>query len=229
MIQAIVTDIEGTTSALSFVKEVLFPYARARLPEFVRARYGDPEVKKQVEAVRHIVGRDLELEEVIEQLIRWSDADEKISPLKALQGMIWEAGYRAGEFQGHVYPDAVAKLKAWKAEGYRLYVFSSGSVQAQKLLFAHTPWGDLTHLFAGFFDTRIGGKREPESYRRIAAEIGLAPQEILFLSDVAEELEAAERTGMQVICLMREDGGFKSRFCQVRDFFAIDLHRFRGK
>jgi len=155
MIQAIVTDIEGTTSALSFVKEVLFPYARARLPEFVRARYGDPEVKKQVKAVRHIVGRDLELEEVIEQLIRWSDADEKISPLKALQGMIWEAGYRAGEFQGHVYPDAVAKLKAWKAEGYRLYVFSSGSVQAQKLLFAHTPWGDLTHLFAATVESPL--------------------------------------------------------------------------
>ncbi len=228
MIQAIVTDIEGTTSALSFVKEVLFPYARARLPEFVRARCSDPEVKKQVEAVKRIVDRDLELEEVIEQLIRWSDADEKIPPLKALQGMIWEAGYRAGEFQGHVYPDAVAKLKAWKAEGYRLYVFSSGSVKAQKLLFAHTPWGDLTHLFSGFFDTHMGGKREPESYRRIAVEIGLAPQEILFLTDVEAELKAARACGMQTACLVREGDLQPADYLKIRSFCEIDLAEFKN-
>ncbi len=224
MIRAVVTDIEGTTSSLSFVKDVLFPYARERLPDFVLARQGDPEVGRWLEEVRCIVGRRLDLEEVIGQLLKWSDADEKIPPLKALQGMIWETGYRQGDFQGHVYPDAVAKLKAWKDAGICLYVFSSGSVPAQKLLFGHTRWGDLTGLFSGFFDTRIGSKRDPESYRRIAAEIGMKPQAILFLSDVKAELDAADAAGMQTIWLVREASlQPEAGYLKVRDFSKIDL------
>lgn len=224
MIQAILTDIEGTTSSLDFVKEVLFPYARERLAEFVRTRQDDPPVKGCLEEVRRIVGRQLSLEEAIEQLLKWSDADEKIPPLKALQGMIWEAGYRRGDLQGHVYPDAVDKLKAWKEQGYRLYVFSSGSVLAQTLLFGHTQWGDLTPWFSGFFDLRIGSKREPASYLKIATEIGLAPQAVLFLSDMQEELKAAAAAGMKTIWLVRgenlepEGGDLK-----VRDFSEIDF------
>lgn len=224
MIRAVVTDIEGTTSSLSFVKEELFPYARERLPDFVLARQGDPQVRQLLEEVRCIVGCSLDLDEVIGQLLKWSDADEKIPPLKALQGMIWETGYRKGDFQGHVYPDAVAKLKAWKDAGIRLYVFSSGSVPAQKLLFRYTRWGDLTPLFSGFFDTRIGPKRDPESYRKIAAEIGLQPQAILFLSDVKQELEAAEAAGMKTIWLVRgESLQAEAGYLKVRDFSEIDL------
>ncbi|MFN3919834.1 MAG: acireductone synthase [Methylohalobius sp.] len=224
MIQAVVTDIEGTTSSLYFVKDVLFPYARERLADFVRAYRDDLKVMPLLEEVRQICGRNLSLEEIIAQLLEWSDQDKKIAPLKALQGMIWEQGYRKGEFLGHVYPDAVAKLKAWKQEGIRLYVFSSGSVKAQKLLFGHTPWGDLTYLFSGFFDTRTGSKQDPESYRRIAAEIGLAPKAILFLSDSVAELDAATAAGMKTVWLVREEGlQAKGSYLKVKDFSAIDL------
>ncbi|XSG85947.1 MAG: acireductone synthase [Methylohalobius sp. ZOD2] len=224
MIRAVVTDIEGTTSSLQFVKDVLFPYARERLANYVRVHRDDPQVAPLLEEVRRLAGQSLDLEEIIGQLLAWSDADEKVTPLKALQGLMWETGYRQGDFQGHVYPDAAAQLKAWHDAGIRLYVFSSGSVAAQKLLFGHTRWGDLTPLFSGFFDTRIGPKRDPESYRKIAAEIDLKPQQILFLSDVKEELEAADVAGMKPIWLVREgnlesDGGYR----KIGDFSEIDL------
>ncbi|BCX89280.1 enolase-phosphatase E1 [Methylomarinovum tepidoasis] len=222
MIRAILTDIEGTTSSLSFVKDVLFPYARRRLADFVRARRNAPEVRELLDEVRRIAGRDLSLDEVIARLEAWSDRDEKAPPLKALQGMIWEAGYRRGDFQGHVYADAAAKLREWKEKGLDLYVFSSGSVPAQKLLFGHTPYGDLTPLFSGYFDTRTGPKREAESYCRIAARIGRPPAEILFLSDVPEELDAAREAGMETVQLVRDgelDDG--ARHHQVRRFDEI--------
>lgn len=204
MIRAIVTDIEGTTSSLSFVKDVLFPYARARLPDFVRAHAQLPAVRMQLEAVSCETGKSLNDEAVIAQLQRWIDEDRKITPLKTLQGMIWETGYRNGDFQGHAYDDAVQHLKAWKARGLALFIFSSGSVQAQKLLFAHTAFGDLTPLFSGYFDTAIGTKREPEAYRRIAAAIGIPASEVLFLSDIREELDAAQAAGMNTTWLIRD-------------------------
>jgi enolase-phosphatase E1 len=204
MIRAIVTDIEGTTSSLSFVKDVLFPYARARLPAFVAAQSQAPAVRAQLQAVADLAGRPLSDDEASAQLIQWIDEDRKITPLKTLQGMIWEAGYRHGDFRGHVYDDAVKRLRDWKAEGIALYVFSSGSVHAQKLLFAHTAHGDLTPLFSGYFDTNIGSKREPGAYQRIAQAIGVAPGEILFLSDIREELDAARSTGMQTCWLVRD-------------------------
>ena len=120
-----------------------------------------------------------------ELLVRWIDEDRKLTPLKALQGMIWEDGYRRGAFTGHVYPDAVRNLRAWHDAGIALYVYSSGSVQAQQLLFGHSDAGDLTPLFAGYFDTRIGNKRETASYGAIAERIGLPPGRILFLYDVS--------------------------------------------
>lgn len=204
MIRAIVTDIEGTTSSLSFVKEVLFPYARERLPAFMHDHAGDAAVQAQVRSVREVAGKPLTESEVIAQLQHWIDADRKITPLKALQGMVWEAGYRQGDFQGHVYDDAVQVLRAWKQRGLALYIFSSGSVQAQKLLFMHTAFGDLTPLFSGYFDTRIGSKRETEAYQAIARHIGLPAEEILFLSDIREELDAARRTGMHTAWLVRD-------------------------
>jgi len=225
VIRAIVTDIEGTTSSLFFVKDVLFPYARARMAAFVRERAQDPDVARQLEAVRREAGDPaLTQEAAIEQLIAWIDQDRKITPLKALQGMIWEDGYRRGDFQGHVYEDAVRALRGWKARGLALYVYSSGSVQAQKLLFAHTGFGDLTPLFAGYFDTTIGGKLEAVSYRAIAGSIGVAPGELLFLSDVCAELDAAASAGCRTCWLVRDgvpDAG--TVHPQVRDFDSITI------
>jgi len=204
MIKAIVTDIEGTTSSLSFVKDVLFPYARERLADFVGKHASDPAVKHWLDEVRQIAGADLSNDAVIAQLIRWIDEDKKITPLKALQGMIWEDGYKKGDFTGHMYEDAMRHLRKWKDAGIRLYVYSSGSVLAQKLLFTHTDYGDLTPLFSGYFDTNIGGKREVDSYRKIARSIGMAPADTLFLSDIREELDAAQAAGMQTRWLVRE-------------------------
>jgi len=204
VIKAIVTDIEGTTSSLSFVKDVLFPYARARMAEFVRARASDPAVRKLLDEVRRMLDERADDEKIIAQLIQWIDEDKKITPLKALQGMIWERGFKQGDFKGHVYEDAARNLKKWHAQGIKLYVFSSGSVQAQKLLFAHSDHGDLTPLFSGYFDTTTGAKKETGSYRKIAQTIGLAPDDILFLSDIKEELDAAREAGMQTIWLLRD-------------------------
>jgi enolase-phosphatase E1 len=224
MIRAILTDIEGTTSSLSFVKDVLFPYARERMGEFIRQHAKDPAVQRELDEVRRISGKKLTDAEVIDQLTRWIDEDRKITPLKNLQGMIWEDGYRQGDFKGHVYHDAMRQLRNWRRQGISIYVFSSGSVQAQKLLFAHTEYGDLTPLFSGYFDTTIGNKREAGSYRKIAAAIGTPPADILFLSDIREELDAARAAGMQVIGLVRESvPDLRSAYRQVRNFDEIEI------
>ena len=203
MIKAIVTDIEGTTSSLAFVKDVLFPYAQAHLGDFVRVHGGEPEVAALLQAVEKEVGRPLSATEIIAQLEHWMRQDQKITPLKALQGLIWEQGYSKGELKGHVYPDAVKNLRRWKSLGLALYVYSSGSVHAQKLLFGHSQYGDLTTVFSGYFDTTVGMKREAASYRKIVATLGLPAQKILFLSDIKEELDAAAMAGMQTGWLVR--------------------------
>jgi enolase-phosphatase E1 len=205
VIRAVLTDIEGTTSSLSFVKDTLFPYARERMADFVREHGNNPEVRRELQAVSAETGRPLSDQEAVEQLIQWIDEDRKITPLKSLQGMIWEAGFHDGDFVGHIYEDAVEGLKRWHDAGLQLYIFSSGSVQAQKLLFGHTAFGDLTPLFSGYFDTKVGAKKEPESYRRIAKVIGLPPESIEFLSDIREELDAAKTAGMSTVWLVRDD------------------------
>lgn len=226
MIKAVVTDIEGTTGSIAFVRDVLFPYARARLGGFVRARGREPEVRALLDAAAREAG-DPHMSDgaLIARLERWIDEDRKITPLKALQGLIWEAGYRDGALKGHVYPDVPPALRAWAAAGVALYVYSSGSVTAQKLLFGHSIAGDLTPLFSGYFDTRIGAKTEPRSYRAIAAEIGRPGPAILFLSDSAEELDAAAEAGLKTVHLVRpEDGTTPApRHPGVPSFAAIDL------
>ena len=206
MVQAIVTDIEGTTSSLSFVKEELFPYAARELPGFVRAHGQRPEVRQLLDEARQLAGGSLSDAQLVATLLRWIQEDRKLGPLKALQGLLWEAGYRQGDFQGHVYEDVPRKLREWKERGLRLYVYSSGSVHAQKLLFGHTRFGDLTPLFSGYFDTGVGGKREAASYAAIVRELGLPAAQVLFLSDVREELDAAAAAGLRTGCLARGEG-----------------------
>jgi enolase-phosphatase E1 len=202
---AIVVDIEGTVGSITFVKDVLFPYARRRLANYVRQHRSEPAVARELKAVAEASGLPAEpLEPIIEQLERWSDEDRKATPLKSLQGMIWEGGYRSGELVAHLYDDAVAALRRWHAAGIPVYVYSSGSVPAQKLYFAHTAVGDLTQLLAGYFDTTTGPKQEPASYQRIAAEVRLPAAQLLFLSDTAAELRAATEAGWQAVQVRRD-------------------------
>ncbi len=200
---AILTDIEGTTSSISFVKDVLFPYARRALPGFVAARGNDPEVRRWLDAVATELGGVCRDEMIVEALQGWIDQDRKHTALKALEGLLWRDGYARGDFAAHVYDDAAEALRAWHADGHPLYVYSSGSVPAQKLFFGHSSAGDLTPLVSGWFDAETGGKRQPDSYRSIAAAIGREPAQIVFLSDVVEELDAAREAGLATVLLDR--------------------------
>jgi enolase-phosphatase E1 len=225
-VRAVLTDIEGTTSSIAFVKDVLFPYARARLPRFIESHQDDPEVIRWLDATAREAGiDDPRSRRMVDTLLRWVDEDRKATPLKALQGMIWKAGYEAGDYRAHVYAEVPAKLREWKARGLRLFVYSSGSVAAQKLFFGHSEAGDLAALFDGWFDTEVGGKRERGSYLRIASAIGLPPPEIVFLSDIGAELDAARGTGMQTIRLCRppEPCPESGTHPCVPDFDAIKL------
>jgi enolase-phosphatase E1 len=225
MIQAIVTDIEGTTSSITFVHDVLFPYAREHMRAFVCRSAQDGRVTPHINDVRMLTGRmDMTLEQVADQLIQWIDADKKITPLKALQGMIWEEGYKSGAFKGHVYSDAVANLRAWQLQGIKLYVYSSGSVYAQKLLFGYSDFADMTPLFSGYFDTTTGAKGDAESYRKIAAAIHIPAADILFLSDIEKELDAARTAGMKTIWLVRDAAcSAAATHCQVHSFDDINI------
>ena len=202
-IRAILTDIEGTTSSISFVKDVLFPYARRALPAFVAAHGHEPSVRHWLDAIATDNGGMCDDAMIVEVLQGWIDEDRKHTALKALQGMVWADGYRSVDFTAHIYPDAAPALRAWKDSGLPLYVYSSGSVPAQRLFFGHSDAGDLTPMFSGWFDTEIGGKREAESYRRIAESIAVEPAEILFLSDVVEELDAAREAGLSTVLIDR--------------------------
>ena len=222
-VKAILTDIEGTTSAVSFVFDVLFPYAVEHLPAFVLEHAHEPQVAQLLDAVREDSAEpEADTIRVIEILLQWIADDRKATPLKALQGMIWQQGYANGQLKGHVYPDAVEALKSWKQQGYALYVYSSGSIQAQKLIFGCSDSGDLSPLFSGYFDTTSGPKREVGSYQRIAEAIGLPADAIVFLSDVVEELDAAQQAGMQTIGLVREGGELAGHEC-VASFALINL------
>jgi enolase-phosphatase E1 len=222
-IKAVLTDIEGTTSAVSFVYDVLFPYAANALPGFIRAHHAEPDVAAQLAAVRTEANEpSAGLDEIVAILLGWIAEDRKATPLKALQGMVWRQGYEAGELKGHVYPDAVEALKRWHEQGYRLYVYSSGSIQAQKLIFGCSEAGDLSGLFSGYFDTTTGPKREAASYQRIGSAIGLACENVLFLSDVAAELDAARDAGMRT-CGLARDAALETDHRVVARFTEISL------
>lgn len=221
-VKVILTDIEGTTSAVSFVFEVLFPYAKEHLPDFVREHAGRADVAAQIQAVREDSNEpQADIERVITILLSWIAEDRKATPLKALQGMVWEQGYQAGQLKGHVYPDAVDALRRWHQAGYQLFVYSSGSIQAQKLIFGCSEAGDLSPLFSGYFDTTSGPKREEQSYRTITQAIGAKAEEILFLSDIVQELDAASAAGL-LTCGLARDGGQLPGHVQVRSFAEID-------
>lgn len=226
---AVVLDIEGTTSATAFVHSTLFPYARAHLPGWVAAHHDEPRVREQLAAARALMDDPAADEAaVVAQLQAWSDADAKLTPLKTLQGWIWDEGFAAGALHSHFFPDVIDALRAWAAAGHTLWVFSSGAVAAQQAWFGHSADGDLRPLLSGYFDTaNAGPKREPASYERIAAAIGRPPGEITFLSDVAAELDAARAAGWQTVGVCRPgEPGFAAGVgdhLAVASFAVLDL------
>jgi len=226
-ISTVLTDIEGTTTSIEFVTETLFPYARAHLAGFLVAQRSSPAVQRIRAEVERLADRHaLSDDDLVGTLEAWMNADRKAPPLKELQGLIWAEGYASGQLVGHVYEDAAAALRDWHTAGLSLYVFSSGSERAQRLLFAHSRAGDLGSLFSGHFDTRVGSKQSAASYRAIAERIGCAPAAILFLSDVSSELDAAAAAGMQTTWVVRHSREVvDARHARVRSLGEVQVRR----
>lgn len=226
MIQFILMDIEGTTTSVSFVFDVLFPYFRENI-QTITDRAKEPEIAAILKQVQDLAqaetGEILDQTGAIAKLHQWSVEDRKVPPLKAMQGFLWEEGYKKGDFRGHIYPDVLPKLKQWRDQGIQLGIYSSGSVKAQKLLFGYSEYGDLTGYFDYFFDLKVGHKREVESYKAIAQTINISPAHILFLSDVPAELDAATQAGYQTIQLVRPGTSGSLTHPQVADFSSIRL------
>jgi enolase-phosphatase E1 len=219
-VHAVVVDVEGTTSSIAFVKEQLYPYARTHIPPYVR-EHADA-IKDILDEVRRIEGNAaLDLSQLIAVLLRWMDDDRKVTPLKTLQGLVWRKGFDSGALCAPVYDDALRALTHWRKQGLKLYVYSSGSVAAQRLLFSHTEEGNLTPLFSGYFDTTTGSKLEPESFRAIAGSIGLPAEAILFLSDHTGEIDAARGAGMQAIWVDRAPDAARAESDRIRSFDDI--------
>ncbi|MCE9527897.1 MAG: acireductone synthase [Planctomycetales bacterium] len=209
-IRGILLDIEGTTSSVSFVYDVMFPFVRRELDAYLNGHWGEPALTSACQAIARDAGNPslADSQDAIEtEVIRLMDGDIKATGLKALQGLIWDAGFQSGELKAHVYDDVPPAIAAWNSAGLDVRIYSSGSVQAQKLFFGHTIVGDLLPLFRGHYDTTTGPKRESPSYTAIAAAMELPPHEILFLSDVPAELDAAKQAGLQTGLVLRPGNG----------------------
>ena len=218
-VEALLLDIEGTTTPIDFVYSVLFPYAKENARRFLTALRSLPAVQEDITGLLEENRSDVEQGnapppivgsatsasiEAVSNYVSWLiDRDRKTTPLKSLQGKIWEEGYRKGDLRGRVFGDVAPAFARWRAQGKRIYIYSSGSVLAQKLLFGNSEAGDLTPLIGGYFDTKIGAKKQPESYRRIAAELNLEGSSIAFVSDVIDELDAAASVGFKTVLCVR--------------------------
>jgi enolase-phosphatase E1 len=211
-IRGIVLDIEGTTTPIAFVHDVLFSYARTHVKTFLTKHID--ETQKDVELLREEHAADLrngdqpppqttEIDSVVNYVNWLIDLDRKSTGLKSLQGKIWHEGYADGTLRAQVFPDVAPAFARWRTKGLAISIFSSGSVLAQQLLFAHTEAGDLTSFISNYFDTSVGKKGDAESYRRIAETIGLPPNELLFVSDITTELAAANEAGMKTVLSIR--------------------------
>src|SRR5215203_4954503 len=211
-VRGILLDIEGTTTPIAFVHDVLFSYARAHAKNFLATNFNSEEVRADIALLREEHAVDVRQEqhpplldkaselESISAYIDWLIArDRKSTGLKSLQGKIWRQGYLDGSLKSQIYADVAPALERWHSKGLSINIFSSGSVLAQQLLFAHTEAGDLTRFIDKYFDTNVGKKGEADSYRRIAEALNLPANEVLFISDVTAELDAASEAGMQTL------------------------------
>ncbi|ABL98286.1 acireductone synthase [Shewanella amazonensis] len=223
-IRAIVVDTAGTTTDLNFIQQTLFPYSAKVMADFLREHQHNPLVDYCIGDVRDIaLETDADIDRVAEILVQWIAEDRKVTPLKTLQGLIWKQGYANDEFKGHIYPDFIDAIKTYRAQGLRVYSFSSGSVDAQKLLFSHSDSGDLTELFNGHFDTRTGNKLDKQAYANIVNTISLTPRQILFVSDVVEELKAAEAAGMITCQMVREPSQRTGKYRIIQSFSELNF------
>jgi len=210
-IKVMLCDIEGTTSSISFVHQTLFPIAYREMDSFVRMNWKSGAIQEELEEVKQEIAgpgmspSDVTVDKVIDTLRNWIRSDRKHSALKSIQGKIWRYSFESGHIKGHVYPDVPVNFKKWKDKDIVICIFSSGSVEAQKLLFQYSVAGDLTPYISLYFDTTTGKKKDPSSYLLICARLAMEPENIRFLSDSVDELDAAQIAGMQTIQLVREE------------------------
>jgi len=217
----VLLDIEGTTTPLSFVADTLVPFVRRRVEGWLLDHWAEPAVAAVVAALRAQADVDLEsglvdtpsvavggapdaIRATVVANVLWQmDGGRKSTALKRLQGLIWAGGYSSGELTGELFPDVQAALRGWKARGVRVAVYSSGSVEAQRLLFRHSSAGDLTSLLVGHYDTNVGSKREPGSYKAIVAAAGFTAGDTLFITDAHAEADAAVAAGLTAAISVR--------------------------
>lgn len=221
---ALLLDIEGTTTPITFVKDILFPYIKEHLEDHLSAHWEEDECKQDVHLLKKQIEEDMRqnracrvhtvdqtvhtdeekaIREVVDNVLWQMAADRKSTALKQLQGHMWRAAYTSGRIKGQVYQDVIPAIRIWRSQGLKVYIYSSGSVEAQKLLFEYSVEGDVLDLFDGHFDTNIGAKVDSKSYETIAERIGCQPEEITFLTDVTREAKAAEDAGVNVVVVVR--------------------------
>ncbi|MEU9558880.1 acireductone synthase [Streptomyces fumanus] len=207
MTTAVILDVEGTTSATTHVHDVLFPYARDRIASWVAEHGHEPAVRAVIEDVHRITGhRSAGQDSAVRTLIEWADQDRKAEPLKRLQGMIWAEGYARGDISGHIYWDTLLAVGTWFERGLRVFIYSSGSVRAQREWFSHSQFGDLSRWIHGYFDLRTAGPKDSEdSYRRICEAIGVRAPDGVFVSDTVTELDAAADAGLRTAWIVRPE------------------------
>lgn len=228
-IKAVVLDIEGTTSSTNYVHDTLYPYSRTRFSQWLNKHEHEPRVQEQIKSVRAISKEpDADIDRVVWWLNHWLDNDQKITPLKAFQGWIWQEGFAANELVSHFFADSIPAIKKWHAEGRQLYIFSSGSVTAQLSWFGNSPEGDLLPLFSGHYDTEnIGPKKQKSSYELITSTIEHAPADIVFLSDLVDELDAARAAGWHTVGVRREGDQYYDQgvgdHLEIFNFDQLDL------
>lgn len=218
--KSIICDIEGTTSSIRFVKDTLFPYALKNVEEYLKANWNEDATKTVVAALREQAEEDKKAElegaltipagdseDIIPDIVKYvewqTSRDAKTGSLKTLQGLIWAKGYKDGSIKGHVYEDVSKALAQWTEGGRKVYIYSSGSVDAQKMLFEHSEQGDLVKYLAGHYDTKLGAKTEKDSYEALLKNIEASAEEALFLTDVVAEAKAAKEAGLNVVVLDR--------------------------
>ncbi|MGK7925314.1 MAG: acireductone synthase [Spirulina sp.] len=228
-VQYILLDIEGTTSDIQFVHQVMFPYSRERLQPFILDQETLETVEEAIALTKQTVkaetGREIDVNGAIETLMAWIDSDRKHPALKSIQGAIWQEGFATGAFHSHLYPDVKPKLEAWQRSGLQLGIYSSGSIGTQKLFFSHTIEGDLTPLFSHYFDLTTGSKKEADSYQKIVEVLGIPASKIVFFSDVPAELTAARAIGLQGVHVRRSGTASWSDVPEIESFHEVLIHK----
>ena len=224
--KAVLTDIEGTTTPISFAHDILFPLSYRRIEEFVRCN--THLLRPEMESVKREIGKppqEITLSEVIATLKTWIEQDKKETTLKTIQGKIWKENFLSGALKGQIYRDVLGAFEKWQRSGILIAIFSSGSIEAQQLIFRYSELGDLTKYIAAFFDTTTGPKRESQSYAAIAQKLQSQPADVLFLSDVVPELDAARAAGMKTTLLLREGAvaGAENSHPTAKNFTEISI------